>query len=79
MILERLLFAVAAMFATVVLGARLPRHQQRPARLTLDQIIRWNRTLLQIIRTPGAQRANVHPARNLAIMTSVKYTAASRN
>lgn len=37
----------------------------------MDQVIRWNRTLLQIIRTPGAQPATVHPARNLAIMTSV--------
>jgi len=46
------------------------------ARPTVDQVIRRNRTLLQIIRTPGAQPANVHPARNLAIMTSVTYTAA---
>jgi hypothetical protein len=46
------------------------------ARPTVDQVIRWKRTLLQIIRTPGARPATVHPARDLAIMTSVKYTAA---
>jgi hypothetical protein len=42
----------------------------------VDHVIRWKPTLLQIIRTPGAQPATVHPARNLAIMISVKYTAA---
>jgi hypothetical protein len=54
------------------LGYRATRAAARPS---VDQVIRWNRTLLQIIRTPGAQPANVHPARNLAIMTSVKDTA----
>jgi hypothetical protein len=43
------------MFATVVsraLGYAPPAAAARP---TVDQVIRWNRTLLQIIRTPGAQ------------------------
>jgi hypothetical protein len=71
MILKRPLFTVAAIFATVVAG--LGSDTARP---TVDHVIRWNPTLLQIIRTPGAQPATVHPARNLAIMISVKYTAA---
>jgi len=76
MILKRPLFTVAAMFATVVAERSVTAPPAAAARPTVDQVIRWNRTLLQIIRTPGAQPANVHPARNLAIMTSVTYTAA---
>ena len=77
MILKRPLFTVAAMSATVVAGlGSVTASPAGAARPTVDQVIRWNRTLLQIIRTPGAQPATVHPARNLAIMTSVKYTAA---
>ena len=77
MTLKRPLFTVAAMSATVVAGlGSVTASPARAARPTVDQVIRWNRTLLQIIRTPGAQPATVHPARNLAIMTSVKYTAA---
>jgi hypothetical protein len=76
MILKRPLFTVAAMFATVVAERSVTAPPAAAARPTVDQVIRRNRTLLQIIRPPGAQPANVHPARNLAIMTSVKYTAA---
>jgi hypothetical protein len=76
MILKRPLFTVAAMFATVVAGRSVTAPLAAAARPTVDQVIRWNRTLLQISRTPSAQPANVHPARNLAIMTSVTYTAA---
>ena len=76
MILKRLLFTVAAMFATVAAERSVTAPPAAAARPIVDQVIRWNRTLLQIIRTPGAQPATVHPARNLAIMTSVKYTVA---
>jgi hypothetical protein len=77
MILKRPLFTVAVMFATVVAGlGSVTAPPAGAARPTVDHVIRWNRTLLQIIRTPGAQPTTVHPARNLAIMISVKYTAA---
>jgi len=68
MILKRPLFTVAAMFATVV--------AERSVTAPPAAADPMERTLLQIIRTPGAQPATVHPARNLAIMTSVTYTAA---
>ena len=77
MILKRPLFTVAVMFATVVAGlGSVTAPPAGAARPTVDHVIRWNRTLLQIIRTPGPQPTTVHPARNLAIMISVKYTAA---
>ena len=77
MILKRPLFTVAAMFATVVAGlGSVTAPPAGAARPTVDHVIRWNRTPLQIIRTLGAQSATVHPARNLAIMIFAKYTAA---
>ena len=75
MILKRPLFTVAAMSATVVAERSVTASPAAAARPIVDQVIRWNRTLLQIIRTPGAQPATVHPARNLAIMTSVNTAA----
>jgi hypothetical protein len=40
-----------------------------------DQVIQWNRTLLQILQTPGAQPAAIHPTRSLAIMHLAIYDA----
>ncbi|WP_242614023.1 vanadium-dependent haloperoxidase [Actinomadura roseirufa] len=33
-----------------------------------ELVVQWNRTLLGIVRTPGAQPATVHPTRSFAIM-----------
>ena len=33
-----------------------------------DQVIQWNRTLLQILQTPSAQPATIHPTRSMAIV-----------
>jgi hypothetical protein len=38
------------------------------ASTTPNQVIVWNRVLLSILRTPGAQPATVHPTRSLAIL-----------
>jgi hypothetical protein len=40
-----------------------------------DQVIQWNRTLLQILQTPGAQPATVHPTRSMAITQLAVYDA----
>jgi membrane-associated phospholipid phosphatase len=34
----------------------------------VNPVIEWNRTLLQIVRTPGAQPATIHSTRNFAIL-----------
>jgi hypothetical protein len=34
----------------------------------VSQVVQWNRTLLVIVRTPGAQPATIHPTRSFAIM-----------
>src|SRR5437870_6690268 len=40
-----------------------------------DQVIQWNRTLLQILQTPGAQPATLHPTRSMAIVHLAIYDA----
>jgi hypothetical protein len=46
-----------------------------PAGGSPDEVIQWNKTLLTIVRTPGAQPATVHPTRSFAIMHAAIYDA----
>ena len=41
----------------------------------VSQVVQWNRTLLAIVRTPGAQPATIHPTRSFAIMHAAIYDA----
>jgi hypothetical protein len=41
----------------------------------VNAVIQWNRTLLIIVRTPGAQPATVHSTRSFAIMHAAIYDA----
>src|SRR5207253_5674646 len=43
--------------------------------LSVDPVIQWNRELLQIVRTPGAQPATIHPTRSFAILHAAIYDA----
>src|ERR1700680_3988856 len=40
-----------------------------------NPVIQWNKTLLTIVRTPGAQPATVHPTRSFAVMHGAIYDA----
>ncbi len=40
-----------------------------------NQVLQWNKTLLAIVRTPGAQPATIHPTRSFAIMHTAIYDA----
>jgi membrane-associated phospholipid phosphatase len=42
---------------------------------SVDVVVEWNRTLLSIIRTPGAQPPTVHPTRSFAIVHAAIYDA----
>jgi membrane-associated phospholipid phosphatase len=42
---------------------------------SLDPVIQWNRVLLGILNTPGAQPATIHATRNLAILHAAIYDA----
>jgi hypothetical protein len=41
----------------------------------VNPVLQWNRALLAIVRTAGAQSATVHPTRSFAIMHAVIYDA----
>lgn len=40
-----------------------------------NPVVQWNRVLLQIVRTPGAQPATVHPTRSFAMLHAAIYDA----
>jgi len=42
---------------------------------SVDPVVQWNRVLLQIVRTPGAQPATIHPTRSFAMMHAAIYDA----
>ena len=42
---------------------------------SVNPVVQWNRTLLVIVRTPGAQPATVHPTHSFAIMHAAIYDA----
>jgi hypothetical protein len=46
-----------------------------PAAAAVDPVIQWNRVLLGILGTPGAQPATVHATRSLAILHAAIYDA----
>src|SRR5262245_18756635 len=41
----------------------------------MNPVVQWNRTLLAIVRTPGAQPATVHATRSFAVMHAAIYDA----
>jgi len=41
----------------------------------VNPVLLWNRTLLAIVRTPGAQPATIHPTRSFAILHAAIYDA----
>ena len=62
----------------VLLGAALSaqlRGAQTLAAQSIDPIVQWNRNLLKIVRTPGAQPATIHPTRSFAILHAAMYDA----
>ncbi|MBV8805662.1 MAG: vanadium-dependent haloperoxidase [Sinobacteraceae bacterium] len=40
-----------------------------------NEVVQWNKTLLTIVRTPGAQPATVHPTRDFALLHAAIYDA----
>jgi membrane-associated phospholipid phosphatase len=62
------IFALICSFLQVApLANAATDEQQNPAQ-PVNAVIEWNRTLLTIVRTPGAQPASIHSTRNFAIL-----------
>src|SRR6267378_447914 len=51
------------------------RSANGPAASTPNPVLQWNRILLAIVRTPGAQPATIHPTRSFALMHAAIYDA----
>jgi hypothetical protein len=64
-------------FAAVADAHPAKRHRPRATARSSqpDQVIQWNRTLLQVLQTPGAQPATVHPTRSMAVVHLAIYDA----
>src|ERR1700740_3201024 len=65
---------LAATAVAVLTGAN-PAPAMADATKPVSQVVQWNRTLLVIVRTPGAQPATVHPTRSFAILHAAIYDA----
>jgi membrane-associated phospholipid phosphatase len=63
--------AAACLAAVAFAGTAAAQPAAQPA----NPIVQWNRTLLGILRTPGAQPATVHPTRSLALLHAAMYDA----
>ena len=70
--MKRLLFAGATV-AALTAANLAPAIAQ--ATQPVSQVVQWNRMLLVIVRTPGAQPATFHATRSFAIMHAAIYDA----
>src|SRR4029077_12032838 len=61
--------------AVAVLAAANPAPAMAEAIKPVSQVVQWNKQLLVIVRTAGAQPATVHPTRSFAIMHAAMYDA----
>ena len=63
---------VSAMLSCMMAGAHA---EGAVASRPPDPVVHWNRMLLTIVRTPGAQPASIHPTRTFALMHAAIYDA----
>ena len=69
------LFALISAFLQIASLAAAPTDEERNPAQPVNAVIEWNRTLLAIVRTPGAQPATIHSTRNFAILHAAIYDA----
>jgi hypothetical protein len=61
---------------TALVGILSPQLPSRASTAEpLNPVVQWNRVLLTVVRTPGAQPATVHPTRSIALMHAAIYDA----
>jgi len=72
-----LALACASLHAQVTGTGAAPSAVQSPgpSAQPVNPVIEWNRTLLVIVRTPGAQPATIHSTRSFAILHAAIYDA----
>src|SRR5207244_9014202 len=67
--------ALISAFLQIASLATAPPDEERNPAQPVNAVIEWNRTLLAIVRTPGAQPATIHSTRNFAIVHAAMYDA----
>src|SRR4051812_5088133 len=67
--------AVLALAGTAAADTGYPTGAAAPVAPSANSVVKWNRALLAILRTPGAQPATVHPTRSLALLQAAMYDA----
>jgi hypothetical protein len=76
-LMSKILIAFAILSATFLgpaYGAP-PQAAGGSSNPSMNPVVQWNRNLLVIVRTPGAQSPTVHPTRSFAIMHAAIYDA----
>lgn len=74
----------AAALASVAIGASLlistanAAKPAAPTPATRNVVVEWNRTLLSLVQTPGAQPATIQPTRDFALLSAAVYSAVTR-
>ena len=69
------IFALICSFLQVASLANAATDEEQNSAQPVNAVIEWNRTLLAIVRTPGAQPATIHSTRNFAILHAAIYDA----
>jgi hypothetical protein len=69
------MLALICVFLQVRPLANAATNGEQTAAQQLNAVIEWNRTLLAIVRTPGAQPATIHSTRNFAILHAAIFDA----
>jgi len=62
----------------ILIGASVAIQADRsvsPTNRSVNPVVQWNRNLLLIVRTPGAQPRTIHPTRSFAILHAAIYDA----
>ena len=68
-------FALISACLQVAPLATAATDEQQNSAQPVNAVIEWNRTLLAIVRSPGAQPATIHSTRNFAILHAAIYDA----
>src|SRR5437868_12557310 len=68
-------FALISAFLQIASLATAPTDEERNPAQPVNAVIEWNRTLLAIVRTPGAQPSTIHSTRSFALLHAAIYDA----
>jgi hypothetical protein len=67
--------ALICAFLQIAPLANASTDEEQNSAQPVNAVIEWNRTLLTIVRTPGAQPTTIHSTRNFAILHAAIYDA----